>query len=292
MTKPIIVVFAATGKSGGGMVEALLKDGSFAVRAVTRNPDSGSGRALAAKGAEVVKADLDEPETLTAVMKGAYGVFGVTDFWTAFLAEEQQGKDMIDAAKSAGVKHFVWTTLDYSEWHVPHFETKARANDYLIESGLPRTSIYLSYFLENLRGLDIRRNHAGTLVFHTNLKTDGKIPMIAASDIGGWALAAFKDPDTWIGKDMKIAVEYMTPKDIAARAASVFGEPVHVQHVSEEAWNASRSPGFEEIWLNLQTFYTAGPDYRDVEMSNKLLPNAKRLEDFLQEWGGKALIRG
>lgn len=60
--------------------------------------------------------------------------------WTAFLEEEQQGKDMIDAAKAAGVKHFVWTTLDYSEWHVPHFETKARANDYLIESGVPRTS--------------------------------------------------------------------------------------------------------------------------------------------------------
>jgi uncharacterized protein YbjT (DUF2867 family) len=60
--------------------------------------------------------------------------------WQAFKAEEQQGKDMIDAAKQAGVKHFIWTTLDYSEWHVPHFETKARANDYLIASGLPRTS--------------------------------------------------------------------------------------------------------------------------------------------------------
>lgn len=60
--------------------------------------------------------------------------------WQAFKAEEQQGKDMVDAAKQAGVKHFIWTTLDYSEWHVPHFETKARVNDYLIASGLPRTS--------------------------------------------------------------------------------------------------------------------------------------------------------
>jgi hypothetical protein len=60
--------------------------------------------------------------------------------WQAFMAEEQQGKDMVDAAKQAGVKHFIWTTLDHSEWHVPHFETKARVNDYLIASGLPRTS--------------------------------------------------------------------------------------------------------------------------------------------------------
>jgi len=56
------------------------------------------------------------------------------------MAEEKQGKDMVDAAKAAGVKHFVWATLDHSEWQVPHFETKARINDYLIASGVPRTS--------------------------------------------------------------------------------------------------------------------------------------------------------
>ncbi|KAG8779971.1 NmrA-like domain-containing protein 1 [Serendipita sp. 398] len=166
MSKPIIVVFAATGKSGAGMVEAILKDGTFQARAITRNPESSSAKALAAKGVEVVKADLSDPSTLAPAMEGAYGVFGVTDctyvsictisscsvlviithhvlcrtVWQAFMAEEQQGKDMVDAAKQAGVKHFVWTTLDYSDWHVPHFETKARVDDYLKSSGVPRTS--------------------------------------------------------------------------------------------------------------------------------------------------------
>ncbi|KAG9020905.1 NmrA-like domain-containing protein 1, partial [Serendipita sp. 407] len=94
MSKPIIVVFAATGKSGAGMVEAILKDGTFQARAITRNPESSSAKALAAKGVEVVKADLSDPSTLAPAMEGAYGVFGVTDFWQAFMAEEQQGKDM------------------------------------------------------------------------------------------------------------------------------------------------------------------------------------------------------
>lgn len=115
------------------------------------------------------------------------------------------------------------------------------------------------------------------------LKTDGKIPVIAASDIGGWALAAFKDPETWIGADMKVVSEWVTPRDIAAHAAAVLGEPVHVEEVSEHAWNAMRTPQFEEIWLNLQTFYTAPPDYRDVEMSNKLLPGARKVEDYLKQ---------
>jgi hypothetical protein len=56
------------------------------------------------------------------------------------MAEEKQGKDMVDAAKAAGIKHFVWNTLEHGIWEPPHFETKARVNDYLISSGLPRTS--------------------------------------------------------------------------------------------------------------------------------------------------------
>jgi len=179
------------------MIDYILKDGSFAARAVTRDPDSTAAKALAAKGVEVVKADLSDPSTLDKVMEGAYGVFGVTDFWTAFHSEEQQGKDMVDAAKKAGIKHFIWTTLDYSEWHVPHFETKARVNDYLIASGVPRTSLYTSYFAENFKSpfFAIKRNDAGKVVIDVPYKTDGKLPTIAASDIGGWALAAFKNPD-------------------------------------------------------------------------------------------------
>lgn len=278
------------------MIDALVADGSFAIRAVTRNPESEAGKALAAKGAEVVKADLSEPATLAAVMEGAYGVFGVTDFWQAFLAEEQQGKDMVDAAKHAGVKHFIWTTLDHSEWHVPHFETKARVNDYLIASGLPRTSIYLSYFIENFRGMDLRRNAAGTLTLYTKLRTDEPFPVIAAADIGGCALAAFKDAAKWIGADMKIAAEWTTPRSIAKTLSTILKEPVEVDGIpSEEAWMAlrKRDPAYEEIWLNMQTFYTAGGEagpYRNVAVTRELLPHATTVESFLKTCG-KSLIR-
>lgn len=89
---------------------------------------------------------------------------------------------------------------------------------------------------------------------------------------------------------MKVASEWVTPRDIAAAASVALGETVEVEEVSEAKWEALRSPGFEEIWLNLQTFYTAGPDYRDVELSNRLLPGAKKVEDFMKQWG-KSLVR-
>lgn len=288
MSKPVIVVFAATGKSGGGMIDAILADGSFQARAVTRNPDSESSKALAQKGVEVVKADLNQPATIEKAMEGAYGVFGVTDFWTAFMAEEQQGKDMVDAAKKKGIKHFVWCTLEHNEqWRTPHFETKARVNDYLIASGLPRTSLYTSWFAENIKSefFSIKRNASGKVVMDVAYKTDGKIPVISASDIGGWALVAFKNPTQWIGKDMKVATEWITPREIAKLVSEEIGEEVEVKEVDDAKWQKLRTKEYEEMWLNLQTFYTAGPDYRDVELSRKLLPNAKTVKDVIHSWG-------
>jgi len=287
MSKPIIVVFTATGKSGGGMIDYMLKDGSFAARAVTRNPNSESAKALAAKGVEVVKGDFDDSTSIANAMEGAYGVFGVTDFWTAFHKEEDQGKSLVDAAKKAGIKHFVWLTLDYSEWHVPHFETKARVNDYLIASGVPRTSIYTSYFAENFKSpfFPFKRDSSGKVAMDVPYKTDGKLPIIAATDIGGWAIQAFTNPDQWIGKDMKICNEWLSPREVAKMVSETIGEDVQIKEVDDEAFNAIRNPETEEMWLNLQCFYTGGPNYRDVEMTHKLLPGAKTTKQFIQEWG-------
>ena len=75
---------------------------------------------------EVVKASLDDPASLTAALKGAYGVFGVTNYWEyGGEAEIRQGKALVDAAKAAGVKHFVWSTLDKIDPQVPHWIMKA-----------------------------------------------------------------------------------------------------------------------------------------------------------------------
>lgn len=274
------------------MVEAILADGSFQARAITRNPDSAAGKALAAKGVEVVKADLNEPATLAKAVEGAYGVLGVTDFWQAHLAEEQQGKNMVDAAKAAGIKHFIWTTLDHSEWKTPHFETKARVNDYLIASGVPRTSLYTAYFVENLKSpfFTVKRNDAGKVVLDVWYKTDGKLPVIAAADIGKWALAAFKDPENWIGKDLNVTTEWITPREIAKLLSEEIGEPIDVVEVDEARWQTLRVKEYEEIWLNMQTFYTAGPDYRDVELTNRLVPDAITVRSFISKWG-KSIVQ-
>src|SRR5882757_7653922 len=137
--KKLIAVTGATGQQGGGVVRALQASGEFKVRVLTRNPDKYHELAD-----EVVKADLDRPETLEAAFKGAYGVFLVTNFREAGTNEIKQATAAIRAAKDAGVKHFVWSTLPNVEaisggkFDVPHFTGKARIDRIVKEAGFPR----------------------------------------------------------------------------------------------------------------------------------------------------------
>src|SRR6266404_4137085 len=122
-----IAVAGATGQQGGAVVRALQAGNQFKVRALTRNP--AKHRELAD---EVIQADLNRPETLTAAFEGAHGVFLVTTFWEEGTNEIKQATAAVRAAKDAGVKHFVWSTLPNVEaisggkFHVPHFTGKAK----------------------------------------------------------------------------------------------------------------------------------------------------------------------
>lgn len=126
MEKKIIAVVGATGLQGKGVVDALSKDGTFTVRAITRNPDKYEGKAE-----EVVQGDLTSIESLTNAFRDAHGVFVVTNFWEG-ADELAQGSTAVEAAKKAHVNHFIWSTLPNVEdisnglYDVPHFQEKQR----------------------------------------------------------------------------------------------------------------------------------------------------------------------
>src|SRR5437868_15018259 len=166
--KKIIAVIGSTGSQGGGLANAILSDpnGGFAVRAITRKTDGDKAKALAAKGAEVVKADLDDVESLKKAFAGAYAVYGVTNFWEHFSAEKEkaQAKNIADAAKAAGVKHVIWSTLEdtrklmkpddkrmpmlQEKFRVPHFDAKAESDSFF--EGVPTTFLVTSFYWDNL----------------------------------------------------------------------------------------------------------------------------------------------
>src|SRR3977135_1838183 len=152
--KKLIAVIGATGQQGGGVLRALQASGQFKVRALTRNPDK--HRELAE---EVVEADLGRPETLKAAFAGAHGVFLVTNFQEAGSDELKQATAAIRAAKDAGVKHFIWSTLPNVEaisggkFDVPHFTGKAKVDRIVQEAGFAHhTFVIAPFFYQNFVG--------------------------------------------------------------------------------------------------------------------------------------------
>jgi len=150
----LIAVIGASGKQGGAVVRALQASDRFKVRALTRNP--GAHRDLAE---QVVAADLDRPETLKAAFEGAHGVFLVTNFWEHGTDEVKQATAAVRAAKDAGVKHFIWSTLPDVEaigggkFNAPHFTGKAKVDRIVEKAGFANhTFVIAPFFYQNLVG--------------------------------------------------------------------------------------------------------------------------------------------
>lgn len=158
MKKEVISVIGGTGLQGGGVVDALLAQGRFKVRVATRNPANDGARALAARGVEIVKADLLDPTTLGSAFAGAHGAFLVTNFWepNQGAREAEIGTAAVKAARSAGVEHLIWSTLPDVEsltrgrLKVLHFTGKARVDAVVRSAGFARhTFVEAPFYFQN-----------------------------------------------------------------------------------------------------------------------------------------------
>jgi len=198
MKKQTIVVIGATGSQGKGIVNALVNEGSFNVRAITRNPEKYSGQAH-----EAVYADLKDLQSLKDAFANAYGVFVVTNFWEG-ADEIAQGKNAIEAAKATGVQHFIWSTLPDVEliskatFEVPHFTGKAKVDD-LVKSAGFRYSTFVQppFYYQNLVGmLGPQSKQDGTTGWTLPIDPAKKaIHMSDINDLGKVVAGAFLQPE-------------------------------------------------------------------------------------------------
>jgi len=198
MEKKIIAVIGATGSQGKGVVDALLKEGSFKVRAITRNPDKYQGKAH-----EVVQGDLTDFNLLVNAFKGAHGAFVVTNFWEG-ADEMAQGRTAIQAAKAAGVNHFIWSTLPNVEkisngkFEVPHFTGKAKVDTLVIEAGFKNyTFVQPPFYFQNLTGqMGAQAQQDGSTGWTLPIDPAVKgIHMSDINDLGKVVAGAFLNPE-------------------------------------------------------------------------------------------------
>ena len=198
MDKKIIAVIGATGTQGGGVVDALVNDGTFMVRAISRNPDEYSGKAH-----EVVKADLSDLASLQEAFKDVYGVFVVTNFMEG-ADEIVQGKLAIQAAKNTGVDHFIWSTLpnveaiSNGEFDAPSFTNKAKVDEFVSNAGFEHfTFVQAPFYFQNFSGLMAPQpQQDGSVGWALPIDPTKKVVHMAdINDLGKVAAGAFLNPE-------------------------------------------------------------------------------------------------
>jgi uncharacterized protein YbjT (DUF2867 family) len=309
--KKIITVFGATGAQGGGLARSILedRDGPFAVRAVTRNVNSAAARALAAAGAEVVAADVDDADAVARAMEGAYGAYCVTFFWAHFSPERElaEARGMASAAEASGVQHVVWSTLEdtrrwmslddprmptlMEKYKVPHFDAKGEADRYFREAGLPTTFLLTSFYWDNLIhfGSGPKPGADGVLDFVLPMG-DAKLPGIAAEDIGRCAHGVFRRGAELAGRTVGIAGEQLTGAQMAAALTRALGREVRHQAVSPEVYRGFGFPGADDLGNMFQFKRDFNADFcaaRSVEFSRALNPRLQTFAQWLEANAGR-----
>ncbi|KAG1678479.1 hypothetical protein FOA52_014510 [Chlamydomonas sp. UWO 241] len=282
-TKPLISVVGATGAQGSGLVHAIIADGTFTARALTRDPSKPSAFALKDAGVEVVAFDFNKPETYRAALSGAHGAFVVTNFYEAFAKETQQAKDIAAACEAAGVAHVIWSTLEDTRpffdaqtsdvppklqdtMYVPHFDGKAEANASF--PAAKTTLFHTSMYLENLIKFGMCKD--GVMACPMG---NTPLSVIAVDDIGRCALGVFKAGDEYKGKSVFVAGDVLTVADLMAVCAKATGKKF-----SYAAYAGFGFPGAEEL-ANMFHYYKC-----DVAFGARRNPDGPH--------GAKALYHG
>jgi len=305
--KKIIAVVGATGAQGGGLVRAILDDtrGPFIARALTRNVNSDEAKELARRGADVVAADIDDVGSLKNAFKGAYGAYCVTFFWEHFSPEKElaEARAMAEAARSTGLEHVIWSTLEdtrrwvplsdnrmptlMGKYKVPHFDAKGEADQVFRDLHLPTTFLLPSFYWDNLIhfGMGPKRGPDGRLAI-TFPMGDKKLPGIAAEDIGRCAYGIFKRGREYIGKTVGIAGEHLSGEQMAAALTRALGQDVRYHSVSPEVYRRLGFPGAEDLGNMFQfkrDFQQVFCSVRDVNVSRALNPSLLTFDKWLAQ---------
>ncbi|RON50534.1 nucleoside-diphosphate sugar epimerase [Pseudomonas frederiksbergensis] len=275
-SKKLIAVVGATGHQGGAVVRALQASGQFKIRALTRNPASHPQLAE-----EVVLADLNRPETLKAAFAGAHGVFLVTNFWEPGSDESKQALAAVQAAKEAGVQHFIWSTLpnvetiSHGKLDVPHFTDKAKIDHVVKEAGFAHhTFVIAPFFYQNLLGVMAPQQADGGMGWAMPLDPHKRvIHMGDISELGQVVVGAFAQPEiAGHGEHLPLVGDFLSFNEVIA-TLNQQGHTLSFKQVPPEVF-ADWFPGAREVGEMLAYFEAhtyLGTDSRDaIALANKV----------------------
>ncbi len=284
----IILVTGATGNQGGATARHLLVDG-WRVHALTRDASSAAAQALARAGARIVTGDLNDRASLERALQSVYGVFSVQrtelpgrpDGFTVD-DEIRQGIALADAAKAAGVKHFIYTSVGAAERDsgIPFWESKWTIEKHIHALGLPATILRPVTFAENFAS-PYFGVQTGALTFF--LDPDVPTQVVAVDDIGAFAALVFGNPNEYIGQAFEFAGDSLSYSQIAAAIGRALGRQItYAQYPSEVVQG--------QPWLAAALAFSKRDRWRaDIPALRRRLPSLQSFDEWLAGEGGSKL---
>lgn len=289
-TKKIILVTGATGAQGGSVARALLNDDKFAVRIFTRDDTSPKAIALQLAGADLAIGDFENVESLRAAMKDVYGVFGLTDFEEHFEKEIIHGKNLIDAVKFSGVKHFVYSAspnyhkISRGEHSVPQFDIKATLQEYAKSLDIPASFVHVAYYYENFINLfPLQRDRHNNLHFGFP-QGDARLAMASVTDVGGVVAKIFDHPVEYNGRTVGIVGEDRTCAEYAHIMSRALNRNVYYHHIPKDIFIGHDFPQADR-WADVfevQRLYISNHQIDLIE-SYGLYPSMQTFEKWVEK---------
>jgi len=284
-----VLVTGATGTQGGSVSRHLLASGKYSVRCLTRRTDSNAAMALRHAGAEVVHGDMNDPASLRATLHDCDAVFGVTSYREHGEREFNQGRNLIDAIMHSNVQHTILSTLPHTKllsggrMEVPHFDTKARIEEYARELGLQATYLHVAFHYENfLNHFPPRRQPNGVYVFGF---PQGSVPLaaVAAADIGGLVAAILAESFWYRDKVVGAVGDDLRPDEYAYTMARLLGRKIEYQYIAPGAFAALPFPGAPDLATMFEFNRLYIPNRRtDLAKSRELFPEIRNFERWLR----------
>ncbi|GJQ09579.1 hypothetical protein GpartN1_g1370.t1 [Galdieria partita] len=298
---PTVLVFGATGRQGGSVVEHLLGKG-WKVRAVTRNPSSEAAQSLVRKGAEVFQGDLlQSPETLLPLFRNTDAAFGVTDFRT-FLNDPEGperkeilcGKNFADAAKLAQVPYPIFSSLPSTKkltndkFATRHFETKVAIEEHLRDIGLPTIIIRLYAYFENLRfWLHPRKENPEQLEFSLPMGSS-RMFMTCVEDVGGVVAGVLEQPAEYINTTIDVVHSSMNLYQVAEVLSKSLDKKVYYIPQTIEQFRSQTFPFANDLADMFASYQMMFDDEHikefDIETCRKLYPKYHTLEQWAKKY--------
>jgi uncharacterized protein YbjT (DUF2867 family) len=250
----LVLVTGATGNQGGAIAHQLLKRGKFKVRAMVRDQNKPTAQALQLAGAELVQADFNDRTSLDRALQGVYGVFSMQDFKEGAEVEIRYGKAIADAASSAGIEHFVYSSVGSAERNtgIPHFDSKFQVEEYVRSIKLPYTILRPVFFFYNY---NMMRSMVENGTLAQPLSPETKLQQLSEKDYGAMVAEVFERPAYFMKREIEVASVDMTMTEIAAAFSHVLGKSVNYQQIPFEAFEQQAG---EEVTIMYRWFEKVG----------------------------------